>query len=129
LSRKSCAVRSAESPSFVVGTNTTPFVRPWSTMTMIESEPSSVTGRSVMKSMPREPKNLVGTGIFEFVCGFKSSPGVAETPETPRVFEDKGPLELLAAPAVALAVGIIVETGIMVSECSEGSDKEDESGD
>ena len=53
---KISAVRSAVRPFLVQGDNIIPLLRPWSTVTIIESKPSSVRGRSVIKSIPNEPK-------------------------------------------------------------------------
>ena len=49
---------SSEVIDFLQGTKITPFERPWSTMTKIESYPSA-KGRSVIKSMEQLAKGLV----------------------------------------------------------------------
>ena len=54
------------------GDNIIPLLRPWSTVTIIESNPSVMRGRSVMKSIPKEPKSQcdpLGIGWREGLVG------------------------------------------------------------
>lgn len=55
---KSCAVVSAFRPFLLQGVNTIPLLSPWSTVTIILSKLSSEGGRSVIKSISRDPKSL-----------------------------------------------------------------------
>ena len=54
---------SSEVIDFLQGTKITPFERPWSTMTRMESYPS-VKGRSVIKSMEQLAKGLVDFALL-----------------------------------------------------------------